>query len=626
MRWVLSGAFFALWTVCAAAQFADANLEAGVRDALHKPTGSLTQDDLASLKYLDVSERDIERLDGIEQCIQLETLIAYGNRITNIEPLRSMTSLTFINLEENEIEDISPLLDIPGLSDVNVFGNPLSIESLCTDTDTFAAHGVAIAYEEPDDDSDNLYTCGEVANGSDPNNPDTDGDGIADGYEVEYGLDPTDSADALEDPDGDGLTNLDEFWLRGDPHASASPYATVYVSQDGSDDAGNGTAANPWRTIYHAMGQISPTETFPVTVLLMPGEYEETIVLKPYVRLQGPPSGGQATVEGAMVGAEGALLQYLALEQPDDKQDNVVLLELNNVAMQIGYVAFLGTGATSRATGIAVRGDGPGRALVTDCTFSGLYRGMEIFGALPTVRRCAFTAIVENGIVIRALAGKAAVNGSLGNVYNANTGWNTFQGVGGYDVVNERTQTITMQNNGWGADDPSTRISGPINYDPPLASGSSLVPASVVCTVWDTKDKTPITKGSVQVTPGTYLPATDNANGVYTLACLAAGNYAVGVSATGYHIGSRDVTAKSGEVTAIVVPVKALGTSEGEGEGESEGEGEGETPHSCVGGTIDAAPPRGPWRTGDGLALLAVAAILMAAAAGLDTARRTQPE
>jgi pimeloyl-ACP methyl ester carboxylesterase len=47
---------------------------------------------------------------------------------------------------------------------------------------------------------------------------DTDGDGMPDVWELDHGLNPLDPTDALEDPDVDGLINVDEFKYRTDPN------------------------------------------------------------------------------------------------------------------------------------------------------------------------------------------------------------------------------------------------------------------------------------------------------------------------------------------------------------------------------------------------------------------------
>ena len=72
-----------------------------------------------------------------------------------------------------------------------------------------------------DADSDGLTNLEESQNGTAPNNPDTDGDGMKDGWEVAHNLNPL-LNDAALDPDSDGLTNLQEYILGTDPHNSDS--------------------------------------------------------------------------------------------------------------------------------------------------------------------------------------------------------------------------------------------------------------------------------------------------------------------------------------------------------------------------------------------------------------------
>jgi hypothetical protein len=71
-----------------------------------------------------------------------------------------------------------------------------------------------------DFDDDGLSNQDEVETGlyhTDPLDPDTDGDGMPDGWEVESQLAPTAATDATGDPDQDGLTNLEEYRNASDP-------------------------------------------------------------------------------------------------------------------------------------------------------------------------------------------------------------------------------------------------------------------------------------------------------------------------------------------------------------------------------------------------------------------------
>jgi uncharacterized repeat protein (TIGR01451 family) len=64
---------------------------------------------------------------------------------------------------------------------------------------------------------------------------DADDDGIADEWEVAHGLNPTDPNDANADPDGDGMTNLQEFHAGTDPNSATSVLEITETQQIGDD-------------------------------------------------------------------------------------------------------------------------------------------------------------------------------------------------------------------------------------------------------------------------------------------------------------------------------------------------------------------------------------------------------
>ena len=85
------------------------------------------------------------------------------------------------------------------------------------------------ADDDPDnDDKTNLEEFGE---NTDPNDSDTDDDGMPDGWEIDNGLDPLVN-DASADPDGDGLSNFEEYQNGTDPKVpEVDEYVRILLSE-----------------------------------------------------------------------------------------------------------------------------------------------------------------------------------------------------------------------------------------------------------------------------------------------------------------------------------------------------------------------------------------------------------
>ncbi len=113
-------------TQAATVEFADANLERAVREALDRPQGPITPADLAALTELDASYKDIESLAGLEHATALTTLYLRGNAITDVQPLASLTNLQTLSLWGNKVADASPLASLISLRKLDMWGNEIT--------------------------------------------------------------------------------------------------------------------------------------------------------------------------------------------------------------------------------------------------------------------------------------------------------------------------------------------------------------------------------------------------------------------------------------------------------------------------------------------------------------------
>jgi hypothetical protein len=80
---------------------------------------------------------------------------------------------------------------------------------------------------EQDSDLDSISDAHEIIYGTDMNNPDSDSDSMPDNYEIEQGFDPRDPSDGPADADGDSLSNAEEYALGLNPWRDDSDYDKI---------------------------------------------------------------------------------------------------------------------------------------------------------------------------------------------------------------------------------------------------------------------------------------------------------------------------------------------------------------------------------------------------------------
>ena len=98
----------------------DKNLESAIRVAINMPTGVIQDADMQKLKYLDVYNKNITSLEGIQYATNMTGLIASGNAIKTIPSLAKNTKLEGIIMSYNPLESISGLASAPNLKYVSL--------------------------------------------------------------------------------------------------------------------------------------------------------------------------------------------------------------------------------------------------------------------------------------------------------------------------------------------------------------------------------------------------------------------------------------------------------------------------------------------------------------------------
>jgi hypothetical protein len=142
---------------------------------------------------------------------------------------------------------------------------------------------------DKDPDDDGLTNLDEFLYGSDPNNSDTDGDGLPDGWEADNMLDPNDPTDAGKDNDWFGGEEYAQFRLPDVPNPLTN-YAEYfrYAYVDLETGANVYIPTDPNNPDTDGDGILDPDDRFPWTY--DPNEkYDEHGIPYPPVPNPGPP-------------------------------------------------------------------------------------------------------------------------------------------------------------------------------------------------------------------------------------------------------------------------------------------------------------------------------------------------
>ena len=105
----------------------DANLRTAIEDALHKPAGAIITDaDMATLTSLEPGWGEIRELTGLEFAVNLTYVRLDHNQISDLSRLAGLTKLQFLDIQKNRISDLSPLAGLINLRELDLSENDKS--------------------------------------------------------------------------------------------------------------------------------------------------------------------------------------------------------------------------------------------------------------------------------------------------------------------------------------------------------------------------------------------------------------------------------------------------------------------------------------------------------------------
>jgi len=100
----------------------DPGLNAAIREALQKPSGPLTEQDIFSLTNLNARNRNVSSIAGLESARNLVSLNLEINHLSSVSPLSALTNLSTLDLSINPLIDFSPPSVLTNLASLTIEG------------------------------------------------------------------------------------------------------------------------------------------------------------------------------------------------------------------------------------------------------------------------------------------------------------------------------------------------------------------------------------------------------------------------------------------------------------------------------------------------------------------------
>jgi hypothetical protein len=170
--------------------------------------------------------------------------VSFGSRATNLDDLGDANGFSDVFVHDRMSGATWRVSRPPA----GTIANGLSNGGIISGDGRFVAFGSEASNLIPDDTNAEPDDFVVARARIDPTDPDTDGDGLLDGYEVARGFNPLSAADGPRDRDNDGLSNLDEQNAGTDPDDDDSDDDTLldgFEVANGFDPLGVGPGEAP---------------------------------------------------------------------------------------------------------------------------------------------------------------------------------------------------------------------------------------------------------------------------------------------------------------------------------------------------------------------------------------------